>query len=99
MLMRKPAALTREAFPDLQPRRDLCMVLRGLLGFLDDLRTRVKPTRGVLDCLLRHPPKAGRSEDKQGIIADHDHVRDSGQPSRAPGIGALACRADRRLPA
>ena len=48
MLKRKPALLTRDGGPGSQPRR-VCMVLRGLLGFLDDLRTRVKPTRGVLD--------------------------------------------------
>jgi hypothetical protein len=37
--------------PDLQPWRDR-KVRHGLLGFLDDLRTRVKPTRGVLDLPL-----------------------------------------------
>ena len=58
----------REAFPDLQPRHDLCMVLRGLLGFLDDLRTRVKPTRGVLDLSSATlPEKEVDSETSRGL--------------------------------
>jgi hypothetical protein len=42
--------------PDSQPRR-VRKGRRGLLGFLDDLRTRVKPTRGVLDLSAASRPK------------------------------------------
>src|SRR6516225_7150978 len=56
--------------PDSQPRR-VRKGRRGLLGFLDDLRTRVKPTRGVLDLpWRRHPKTDADPEDKRGIIAD-----------------------------
>jgi tryptophan 6-halogenase len=56
MLNRKPAALNRDFNPGLAAATR-CMVLRGLLGFLDDLRTRVKPTRGVLFALPAGLPK------------------------------------------
>jgi hypothetical protein len=56
--------------PDSQP----CRVRKGrhgLLGFLDDLRTRVKPTRGVLDLpLATLPEQEGDTNGKPMIIAD-----------------------------
>ena len=69
MLNRKPAALQPDMSPDSQPRH-VRKGRRGLLGFLDDLRTRVKPTRGVLDLPLASFPQAEADpNDKPGIIA------------------------------
>ena len=79
MLNRKPAALRPGGRPDSQPRR-VRMGRRGLLGFLDDLRTRVKPTRGVLACLRRHPKAARRLRGKPGIIARSGAARGQLRP-------------------
>jgi hypothetical protein len=78
------------------------MVLRGLLGFLDDLRTRVKPTRGVLDLPSETSSgQEGDTEDKQKIITEREQARQGThaspreRPAR-PRRAALACP---RLPA
>jgi len=85
--------------PDSQPRR-VRKGRRGLLGFLDDLRTRVKPTRGVLDLpLATFPHMEADTEDKRRIIAESDrrrHARPGRRSSAAagalPGRGGSSVR-------
>ena len=83
--------------PDSQPRR-VRKGRRGLLGFLDDLRTRVKPTRGVLDLpLATFPDRKADSEDKRKIIAERACTRQlalgrassGARPTALPGQGCL----------
>jgi hypothetical protein len=97
MLNRKPAALTRDGFPDSQPRRDR-KVRRGLLGLLDDLRTRVKPTRGVLGNVFvasvsegaLQPGQAWNYNPKRGLQANAGTRRDA--ETRAAGTAPPIAR-------
>jgi hypothetical protein len=73
-------------FPDSQPRRDPAKVRHGLLGFLDDLRTRVKPTRGVLDLPLMALQNEDVLEGKSSIIAAGE---DSCTPANRPSHLAI----------
>jgi hypothetical protein len=58
------------------------MVLRGLLGFLDDLRTRVKPTRGVLGFAFGDSSgQEGDPKGKHGIIAEYAQSSQGDSPS------------------
>jgi len=91
MLNRKPAALARDECPDSQPRR-VRWGRRGLLGFLDDLRTRVKPTRGVLDLPATTSSGTDDSAGKSEIVADAGRLRHFLRPRLLDGGPASSVR-------